>query len=114
MKAEDSFVAGTVYYFGPMEELAQILTLEGFAVRMGTWALRIDKIARRFELGYVGNLTPDAPFNVDGEGYEFSVDVLAANCARLAECLRRNAIGFDFTHFAGDQVCELGTYEFRP
>jgi hypothetical protein len=114
MRAEDSFVVGTVYYFGAMENLAQILTAGGFAVRIGHWALCIDQLARAFELGYVGNISPDAPFNVEGDGYDFPVDVLAAHCARLAGCLRGNGIGFEFTHISGDQEHELETYEFQP
>jgi hypothetical protein len=114
MSVEDSFVAGTVYYFGGMEDLAQILVEAGFAVRIGQWALRIDQLARAFKLGYVGNLSPDAPFHVEGDGYDFPVAALAANCTRLAECLRLNEIGFNFAHFSGDQEQELGTYEFQP
>lgn len=114
MGAEDSSVMGTVYYFGDMEDLARILVEAGFAVRIGQWALHIDHLARAFKLEYVGNLSPGAPFNVDGDGYDFPVAALAANCERLADCLRRNRIGFDFTHFAGDQEWALGAYEFRP
>ena len=114
MSVEDSFVAGTVYYFGGMEDLAQILAEAGFAVRIGQWALRVDQLARAFKLGYVGNLSPDAPFNVEGDGYDFPVATVAANCARLADCLRINGIGFNFAHFSGDQQLELGTYEFQP
>jgi hypothetical protein len=114
MTPEDSFVMGTVYYFGDMADLARILAEASFAVQIGQWSLRIHQCARAFKLEYVGNLSPDAPFNVDGDGYDFPVAVLTANCERLAECLRRNRIGFDFTHFAGDQERELGAYQFRP
>lgn len=114
MSTEDSFVMGTVYYFGSMEDLAHILVAAGFAVQIGPWALRIDQFARRFELGFVGNLSPDAPFNVEGSGYDYPVEALAANCERLAKCLRRNRIGFNFTHFSAPEEEELGTYEFEP
>ena len=114
MRLEDSFVFGTVYYFGSKEELAQILAEAGFEVQLGHWAIRIDRIASNFELAYVGNLSPDEPFDVDGNGCDFSVEAFAASCARLAGCLQRNGIGFDFTHVSGDQERELGHYEFRP
>lgn len=114
MSDEDSFVTGTVYYFGSMADLGRILTEAGFVVRIGQWALRIDQFSRAFKLGYVGNLSPDAPFHVEGDGYDFPVETLTANLERLATCLSLKGIGFDFTHFSGDQEQELGTYAFRP
>lgn len=114
MSPEDSFVMGTVYYFGDLQDLARILAEAGFAVQIGQWSIRIHQFARAFKLAYVGNLSPDEPFKVDGDGCDFPVAELTANCERLADCLRRNRIGFDFTHFAGDQERELSAYEFQP
>lgn len=57
MNAPDSFVAGAVYYYGSMENLARVLTGAGIGVSIGIWALRIPGFARTFKLAYVGNIT---------------------------------------------------------
>lgn len=114
MNVGDSSVTGTVSYFGRMADLAGILSEAGFSVSVGSWAIRLDQFANVFKLAYVGNLRPASPFDVVCEGDDFPVDVLAANCERLATCLRRNSIGFDFTHFSGDEDQELRTYKYQP
>jgi len=114
MNIPDSFVAGKVYYYGSKEELARILVGEGIDVNIGIWALRIPGFARTFEIAYVGNITPEAPFDVDGDGYGVSVESVARDCERLSECLKRHGIGFDFTHVAGDQQSDICSYRFMP
>lgn len=49
MNAPDSFVAGAVYYYGSMENLAKVLTRAGIEVSIGIWALRIPSFARAFK-----------------------------------------------------------------
>lgn len=83
-------------------------------MRIGQWALRFDQLASAFNLGDVGNLSPDAPSNVEGDGFDFPVTTLAVNFASLPDCLRLNGIGFGLAHFSGDEQLELGTYEFQP
>ena len=105
---------GTVYFYGTKEDLGQILSAAGFDVHLGPWALRISDFARNFELGYVGNITPDAPFEVRGDGYGVPVDTVATSSERLAECLKRSDVAFDFAHFSGDER-EIREYKYgRP
>jgi len=111
VSASDSFVAGTVYWFESKEALAEMLRTAGFEVRVGHWALRIGDLARTFELAYVGNITPDEPFELRGDGYGLPLESVAAGCARIADWLKQNDIGFDFAHFTGDEQ-ELGEYKF--
>lgn len=114
MNIPDSFVAGTVYYYDSKEDLAKILARDGIDVDIGIWALRILGFARAFKIAYIGNITPDEPFEVDGDGYGISVESVARSCERLSRCLKRHDIGFDFTHFAGDQQTEICNYRFMP
>ena len=99
MNIPDSFVAGTVYYYDSKEELAKILVGGGIDVSIGIWALRIPGFARTFEIACVGNITPEAPFEVDGDGYGVSVESVARDCERLSECLQRHGtVGQDGCH----------------
>ena len=113
MNAPDSHVLGNVFYPESKEELAEILSRDGFAVTIGQWALHLEGCARRFELGYVGNITPEAPFQVDGSGYGVPVSEVAECCERLAKCLREHGIAYEFLHVANDDevLCE---YVFGP
>lgn len=106
---QESYAAGTVYFFGSKEALAEVLTSAGFAVEVGQWALRFEQ----FEIGYVGNIDPKAPFEIHGDGYDIPAESLAVQCSALAECLTLAMISFDFTHIAGDRSLEYRTYQFR-
>lgn len=75
MTVPDSYVLGTVFYSGTKEQLAKILTDDGFTVTIGQWALRLENCARTFEIGYVGNPTSESPFQVEGNGFGVSVDL---------------------------------------
>lgn len=114
MNTQDSFVAGTVYYLGSKEDLAMVLSDAGIDVSVGAWALRLPTFGRAFELAYEGDLHPDAPFRVDGDGYDVPVENVARGCERLANCLQLHRIGFDFTHFSSDEEREIRTYSFSP
>lgn len=113
MNIPDSYVQGTVFYPESKEKFAQVLIGSGFAVTVGQWALRLDDCARNFEIGYVGNITPEAPFQVEGDGYGVSVDSVAKCCERLAKCLKESRIGYDFMHVThqDEVICE---YQFAP
>ena len=111
MNAPNSFVAGTLYWFESKEALAGMLSAAGFEVRNGHWALQLGGLARTFELAYVGNITPDTPFEVRGDGYGLPLESVAAGCARLAGWFKQNSIGFDFAHFTGNEE-ELAEYKF--
>lgn len=114
MNTPDSFVAGTVYYRGPKEDLAEVLSNAGIDVSIGVWALRLPAFGRAFELAYEGNIHSNAPFRVEGDGYDVPVESVASDCERLARCLELHRVGFDFTHFSGDDEREIRTYCFTP
>ena len=113
MSIPNSYVSGTVFYPESMDRLAQVLTVAGFTVTIGQWALHLDGCARRFELGYVGNITPEEPFQVEGDGFGVPVDSVAQCCERLAQCLRERGIGYDFLHATGQDE-EIFAYQFAP
>lgn len=110
---QDSYVSGTVFFFQSMEELAQELSDAGFTVTTGQWALHLTGCARRFEIAYVGNLSPEAPFQVTGDGYGLPVQAVAECCERLSACLRERGIGHDFLHASGRDE-EIRAYQFAP
>lgn len=99
----DSFVRGTVFYQGNLAELAGILADHGLQSTEGLWALRLFDPPSRFKIAYVGNLSPDAPFEVSVDGYGISLEVVAGWCERVARCFRDSGIGFEMTHFNADQ-----------
>ena len=109
MTEPDSFVQGWVYFRGSKEELGQILTKFGIPVAVGQWALRLYE-PRRFKIAYVGNLTPDSPFQVEVDGYGIPVDVVGSWLEEVAKCLTADGIRFDMTHFASEQE-EIRSYE---
>lgn len=94
----DSYVQGTVFFHGSKEALAEVLIAGGFTLTVGHWAVRLHDCGRSFEFGYVGNITPDKPFEVEGEGYDVPVDCMAQCCERITKCLEENEIGFDLIH----------------
>ncbi len=113
MTVPDSYVQGTVFYPESKEELADLLVRSGFSVTIGQWALSLEDWARSFKLRYVGNLSPDEQFHVDGDGYGLPVDEIARACERLAKCLREHHIGYEFFHITnGDEV--IREYRFIP
>lgn len=113
MTVPDSFVMGDLFYPESKEKLALILVEAGIEVTVGNWSVRLENFARTFSLRYVGNLTPESPFQVDGDGYGVPVEFVAACCDRLATCLREHRIGYDFFHATGEQevICE---YQYSP
>jgi|GEM_PF-5846394 len=109
--APDSYVQGTVFFHGSKEELAEILIAGGFTLTIGHWVVRLNDCGRYFELAYVGNISPDKPFEVEGDGYGVPVAYLSQCCERIAQCLEANEIGFDFFHLTteGDLI-----HHYRP
>ncbi len=82
MNASDSFVAGGLYWFESKGALARLLSTAGFEASVGHRALRVEGLARTFELGYVGNIAPDEPFEGRGDGSGLLPESVAAGCAR--------------------------------
>ena len=108
MSAGDSFVQGTVYFAGSKEDLARVLNESGIDAAVGPWALRLFGPAYRFEVAYVGNITPEAPFEISVSGYGVPLETIDHWCRRVADSLRKSGITFDMTHFAADhdEICE--------
>ena len=99
MSAADSFVQGTAFYQGSLNELAGVLAEHGLQATVGPWKLRLFEPPSRFKIAYVGNVSPDAPFEVSVDGYGIPLDVVAGWCERVARCLRDSGIRFEMTHF---------------
>ena len=103
MSTADSFVSGIVFYSGTLAQLAELLAQHNLHATVGPWALRLSEPPCRFKIAYVGNITPDEPFEVEVDGYAVPHDVVAGWCERVADCLRANGIRFEMTHFNGDE-----------
>lgn len=103
MSTVDSFVQGTVIFPESKEELAQVFIDSGIHAAIGQWALRLFEPPSRFEVAYVGNITPEAPFEISVDGYGIPQETVAQWCDRVAGCLRANGIRFDMTHFTSDE-----------
>lgn len=98
----NSFVWGTVLFPGTKEELEHILRRSGISATVGMWALRLFEPLWRFEIAYVGNITPEEPFQIEVDGYSIPIETVADWCERLAICLRSNGIRFEMTHFTAE------------
>jgi len=107
MSAPDSYAFGTIYFFSNKQELALILSQSKIPTEIGEWALRQFEPAR-FEIGYVGNISPDAPFQVEVDGYGIPIEIVADWCDKVATSLRTNGIRFELAHFtsAGEEIRE--------
>lgn len=110
MSAIDSFVQGTVFYQEELSKLAQLLDKSGLPSTVGPWALRLFEPPSRFKIAYIGNLTPDTPFEVSVDGYEIPLDTIAEWCERVAHCLREARVRFEMTHFTTNGE-EIRVYE---
>ena len=110
MTVSYSRVVGTVFFSQSMEELASHLAEAGFAVTVGRWSLTLEDWQRVFKLRYVGNITPEAPFEVDGDCYEVATHQVVDYCERLAAFFREHRIAYDFDHIVdGKEV--VGEYK---
>ena len=87
----DSYVQGTVLYPDSKERLAEILVRAGFAVAIGQWSLRLEGCARAFPLRDVGNITPEALFDVEGDRHDVSAGEVAECGERLADAFGNTA-----------------------
>ena len=109
MNAPHSFAQGTIYFFSDSRALALIFTRRGIPTKIGEWALRLFE-PPRFEIGYVGNVSPDAPYQIEVDGHGIPIETMAGWCDNVATCLRDNGIRFDLTHFAAEGE-EIRVYE---
>ncbi|MDQ1815565.1 hypothetical protein RBA41_19890 [Massilia sp. CCM 9210] len=93
-----SYVIGEIFFTGSMDALSSLLTASGLPNSVGEWAIRLDGYPTFFEIAFVGNLSPEEPYHVDGDGYGMQLDAVALWCDKLSSCLRKNAIKHDFVH----------------
>lgn len=103
MNTVDSFVQGTLVFSERMEDLAEVFIESGIHTAIGQWALRLFEPPSRFEVAYVGNITPEVPFEISVDGYGIPLETVHQWCDRVAGCLRANGISFDMTHFTTDE-----------
>lgn len=101
MTKVDSFAAGDVFYAEGLEGFARVLTNAGITVEVGPWKLTLFGLPGRVHLRYVGNITPDSAYTVDG--YGMPIATVEDWCARLAACLDENVIAYDYAHFDAEQ-----------
>ena len=99
MNTHDSYVNGIIYFQGNKESLSSILEVSGIANTVGEWAIRISNCNARFKIGYVGNITPNEPYEVEADGYGINPIEVSYWCERLSEILVKNSIRFEITHF---------------
>lgn len=99
MTVPDSFVQGTVFFHGELDKLSRVLSEAGIEVEIGQWALRLFRPQTRFEIAYVGNICPEAPFEVKVDGYDVPLETVSAWCEIVSRCLQHRGIKFEMTHF---------------
>lgn len=110
MTIVDSFATGTIFFSGEKESLSDLFNEAGIENSVGQWALRLFLPVARFEIAWVGNITPDAPYEMEVDGYGIPVDTVDAWCQAVAKCLRLNGIRFELTHFTAEGE-EIMTFE---
>lgn len=111
MKKPDSFVVGAIFFNGGLDELSMVLAAAGLENDTGPYALKLRDFPASFEIAWVGNLSPDEPYQVDGDGYGMAVETVALWCRKLSLRLRENGIKHDFAHCHADHE-EIDTYHF--
>ncbi|MDQ1833311.1 hypothetical protein [Massilia scottii] len=108
MSKPDSYVIGEIFFTGSVDELSSRLAASGLRNSVGEWAIRLDEFPTAFEIAFVGNLSPEEPYHVHGDGYGMELEAVALWCEKLSSCLRENAIKHDFVHCTHDE--ELCVY----
>ncbi|NHZ32770.1 hypothetical protein [Massilia rubra] len=104
-----SFASGDIVFAGDLDALGALLAVSGMPNTVGAFAIRLDDFPTSFEIAWVGNLSPDAPYEVDCCGYGIPHEAVALWCARLAAILQANGIKYDFAHCNAEHE-ELGVY----
>lgn len=105
----DSFVIGDIRFKGCLDALGAMLAAAGLPNAVGPYALRLDDFPTSFAIGWVGNIDPEVPYQVDACGYGVPHETVALWCARLAAVLQRHGIAHEFAHCDGEQE-ELALY----
>ena len=97
MAKPDSYAEGFVFSQLTISQLASVFASADYDTDIGAWALRL-KAPLCVKFGYVGNLTPDEPFEIEIDGYGIPIDEAVNCCSKIAEILRASGISFEFTH----------------
>lgn len=107
MNTEDSYVNGTIFYRGSKEQLSSILETAGISNEVGEWAIRFNNCKAQFKISYVGNITPEQPFDVEADGYNVSTTEVSQWCEKLSNILKAELINFEITHFSSkdEEIC---------
>jgi len=111
MEDRFSFVLGFINFFSSKEELAAILQQNQIFVDIGVWSLRSNEHTAYFKIAYVGNITPEEPFEVEVSAHEEPASIVAKWCEKLSKVLTDNGIVHEFTHYTQNED-ELKTYEY--
>tara|TARA_B100001964_G_C14086355_1_gene532707 strand:- start:224 stop:592 length:369 start_codon:yes stop_codon:yes gene_type:complete len=97
----DTYVGGTLYYRGPIGFLAEIFDEGGVETTVSPRSLRFEDFPG-VKITYVGNHTPDSPYEMEGECYETESHGVTSWCRLLSEVLSENEIAHQLTHFGAD------------
>jgi len=84
-------------------ELFKLVELEYPQASNDTWAIRLH-CAVDLELQYIGNITPDEPFTIEGSCYVSSLCEVKKESDRLDSFLKRCNLDYEFFYSDGDQV----------
>ncbi len=99
MNKHDSYVDGIIYFQGNKESLSSIFEVSGISNSVGEWAIRFCNCNAKFKIAYVGNITPNEPYEVEADGYGINPIEVSHWCEKLSEVLMKNSIRFEITHF---------------
>ena len=103
MKKEDSYVLGVLYYDSDLNELSKILDSANIRHIVGEWAIRLKDYPSTFKIAYVGNITPEEPYEIEVDGYDVSKEIVSSWCKKLSQVFNDKNIAFNFTHFDSDE-----------
>ena len=104
-----SYAEGFIFSRMTIPQLAAVFSSAGYDTNIGTWALRV-KTPMCVKFGYVGNLTPDEPFEIEIDGYGVPIDEAVSCCNEIAEVLCASGVQFEFTHIDGAEK-DIAFYE---
>lgn len=106
-----SFVEGTIFYFKSKESLSYVLAESGINTSVGQWVLRWDDYPEYFEIAYEGNLTPEDPFHIEGNGFKTPIATITQWCKKLSDALRKSNIPHEIVHGDYDEN-EFAVFSF--
>ncbi|NHZ61537.1 hypothetical protein [Massilia genomosp. 1] len=88
----DSSACGDIFFASGLDALGTLLAASGMPNSVGAYAIRLNNFPSSFEIAWVGNLSPESPYEVDCCGYGMPHEAVALWGARLAAALQANGI----------------------